>query len=312
MPLYSIQHITRYHYYYPVSVSHHAVYLEPMDLPYQKKQRSRLTTTPLFQDYRQRTDFFGNTLGLFSIQEEHQSLTITAESVVDVFRHVPDIDALPITCGEAVDYFQSSRSAPLEAIQYLFGSSRIPQDPNDALRNYARAIFAPAKPLLQACLDLMQDIQHNFVFDAQATTVDTAVETFFELRRGVCQDFAHFVITVMTAMGIPAKYVSGYILTMPPPGKPRLEGADASHAWVSIYVPEHGWIDLDPTNNLFCADQHITVACGRDFDDVSLVRGAVTGGGAHDLAVAVTVKPVADSATSQHDNRSSIDDGRTL
>ena len=292
MPLYSIKHTTTYKYRYPVSVSHHAVYLEPLKLPYQTCRQFSLTTNPPCLDYRKRKDYFGNTLGFLSIQEVHQQLTITSDSTVEVFRKAPDISAFPVTCSQAIDYCTSSRSVPLEAIQFLFGSSRIPQEPSQEIRSYAEALFLPGKPLLQACQDLMHDIRSNFTFDAEATDINTSVEDFFQLRRGVCQDFAHFVITVMTAVGLPARYVSGYILTNPPPGSPRLEGADASHAWTSAYVPEQGWIDFDPTNNVFCADQHVTVAYGRDFDDVSLVRGAVTGGGEHELDVAVTMSPV--------------------
>ncbi len=291
MPLYSIKHTTSYKYLYPVSASHHAVYLEPMKLPYQTCSQFTLTTNPPYQDYRSRKDYFGNALGFFSIQEEHQALSITSESVVEVHKQAPDLSALPISCCQAIDYFKSSRLSPHEAIQYLFGSARIPQEPSPEIRNYAESIFMPEKPLLQACLDLMSDIKLNFSFDAEATDINTSVEEFFKLRRGVCQDFAHFVITAMTAIGLPAKYVSGYILTIPPPGTPRMEGADASHAWTSVYVPEYGWVDFDPTNNIFCADQHVTLAYGRDFDDVSLVRGAVTGGGEHELDVAVTMLP---------------------
>lgn len=290
MPLYFITHITTYKYHYPVSVSHHAVYLKPLDLLHQKCKKFELTTTPGYQDYRERRDFFGNIRGLFSIQEKHQSLKITSNSIVNVYNQAPDLNSFPVTCKEVKTYFESAQ-APLEAIQYLFGSIRVPQDPSDAIRSYAQSLFPEDKPLLQACLDLMNDIRENFTFDVEATSINTTVDEFFALRRGVCQDFAHFAITVLTAMGIPAKYVSGYILTSPPPGSPRLEGADASHAWVSVYVPQHGWIDFDPTNNLYCADQHVTVAYGRDFDDISLVRGAVTGGGDHDLKVAVTMKP---------------------
>jgi transglutaminase-like putative cysteine protease len=291
MPFYSVKHTTHYKYLYPVSVSHHATFLQPLNLPWQRCSEFSLTTDPACHDYRTRKDYFGNVLGLFSIQEEHQSLVITSESRVEVFKQAPDVNAFPVTCGQAREVFQSSGSVPLEALQYLFGSNRINPDPVDAIREYARSIFLPGKPLLVACQDLMQDIRQNFVFDAEATDVNTSVEDFMSLRRGVCQDFTHFAITLLTAMDLPARYVSGYILTNPPPGKPRLEGADASHAWASVYVPEHGWVDFDPTNHIFCADQHITVAYGRDFEDVSLVRGAVTGGGEHELEVEVTVKP---------------------
>lgn len=296
MPLYSIKHITAYKYHYPVYVSHHATYLKPMDLPCQKCKNYSLETTPACQDYRHRTDYFGNTFGLFSIQEEHQSLRVISKSIVEVFKQPLDISTFSVTCAEAAAYF-ARPNLPLETIQHVFGSPRISHPTDEKILNYARALFAPDKLLLQACADLMHDIKTNFTFDAKATTVETTVSDFFKLKRGVCQDFAHFAITILKAMGLPAKYVSGYILTAPPPGKPHLEGADASHAWVSVYVPEHGWIDFDPTNNLFCSDQHIAVAFGRDFDDVSPIRGAVTGGGSHDLDVSVTVKKSKNPAT---------------
>ncbi|HSH09135.1 MAG TPA: transglutaminase family protein, partial [Oceanipulchritudo sp.] len=270
MPLYSIKHSTRYRYLYPVLVSHHAIYLQPLNLPSQKCREFTLTTDPACTDYRTRVDYFGNISGLFSVQEEHQSLLITSQSIVEAYGKAPDLNALPMTCGQATQLFKSGKSIPLEALQHLFGSNRIQRDPPDALREYAQSVFQPDKPLLQGCLDLMDDLKRNFTFDAEATDVDTSVEDFMKLRRGVCQDFAHFSITVLTAMGLPAKYVSGYILSIPPPGKPRLEGADASHAWVSVYLPQHGWVDFDPTNNIFCSDQHVTLAYGRDFDDVSL------------------------------------------
>ncbi len=292
MPRYAITHTTEYKYLYPVSVSHHAVYLQPLDLPTQDCLDFSLTADPMYQDYRTRLDYFGNRLGLFSIQEEHQSLVITSQSTVDAHGQVPDPGAFPMTCAEARQRFQSGKDIPIEALQYLFESNRIPADPSDAIRRYAAGIFQPEKPVLQACSDLMADIRANFSFDPEATDISTPVEDFLQLRRGVCQDFAHFAITVLTVMGLSARYVSGYILTHPPPGKPRLEGADASHAWVSVFLPGQGWFDFDPTNNIFCADQHVTVALGRDFDDVSLVRGAVTGGGEHELKVAVTMKPL--------------------
>ena len=292
MPLYSIEHTTEYEYLFPVSVSHHAVCLQPLDLPCQTCREFSLTSDPMYQDYRTRKDYFGNTRGLFSIQEEHQTLSITAKSLVDAHGRAPEIGDFPMTCGQAAELMKAGNSVPLEAMQYLFGSSRIPSDPVETIRRYASSLFPPDKPLLQGCLDLMSDIKANFTFDGEATDINTPVEDFMNLKRGVCQDFTHLSITLLRSLGLPARYVSGYILSIPAPGQPRLEGADASHAWVSVYLPGEGWFDFDPTNHIFCADQHVTVAYGRDFDDVSLVRGAVTGGGQHELKVAVTMKPV--------------------
>jgi transglutaminase-like putative cysteine protease len=161
-----------------------------------------------------------------------------------------------------------------------------------ALRRYAAASFPAGRPTLEALLDLTQRIYRDFTYDPRATTVSTPLNQVWRTRRGVCQDFAHFQIGCLRALGLPARYVSGYLVTKPPPGKPRLVGADASHAWVALYCPGVGWIDADPTNNVLPAEHHITVAYGRDFSDVSPVKGVILGGGHHTLSVAVDVTPV--------------------
>jgi transglutaminase-like putative cysteine protease len=178
----------------------------------------------------------------------------------------------------------------LDPNQYLFSSPYVPV--SAALADYARPSFPPGRPLLAAALDLTRRIHQDFEYDSDATTVSTPVEEVLQQRRGVCQDFSHLQIACLRSLGIAARYVSGYMLTMPPPGQPRLIGVDASHAWVSVYCPDLGWVDLDPTNDLMVDTLHVTVACGRDFSDVSPIHGVILGGGEHELEVQVTVRPV--------------------
>lgn len=178
----------------------------------------------------------------------------------------------------------------LETSGYLFDSPMLAAQPDFA--DYGRISFPPGCPLLQGVVDLLQRINREFRFDPRATTIATPVHEVLRLRSGVCQDFAHLGIICLRSLGLPARYVSGYIETIPPPGRSRLVGADASHAWFSVWCPGYGWIDADPTNNLLSADRHITVAWGRDFSDVSPLRGIVLGGGEHKLKVEVDVIPL--------------------
>lgn len=291
MPRYSIQHITRYDYHYPVAQSHHSFYLEPKSLPTQSCESFSIVTDPEMSFCRTRIDYFGNPCGLFSIEQDHDILTIEAESIVDLNKSAPNLSLYPITLGEYEKAIQNKQNN-FEPWQYLYGSEIVKSEPSDEILQYAKNLFQPNKSVVAGCSDLMQDIKNNFIFDPEATDIYTTVEDFFQLKRGVCQDFAHFSISVLQSVGLAARYVNGYILTHPAPGKERLEGADASHAWVSVYIPNYGWLDFDPTNNLFCADEHITVAWGRDFKDISMIRGATRGGGDHDLDVSVTVKPI--------------------
>jgi transglutaminase-like putative cysteine protease len=175
----------------------------------------------------------------------------------------------------------------LEACQFVFGSTLVKLEPWQA--DYAAPSFTPGRPLLGAVSNLTRRIHDDFTFDATATTTGTPLSEVFALHRGVCQDFAHLEIACLRSMGLAARYVSGYLRTVPPPGRPRLIGADASHAWLSVYCPGSGWVDFDPTNNQIPSTEHITLAWGRDFDDVSPIKGVILGGGRHSLSVAVDV-----------------------
>jgi transglutaminase-like putative cysteine protease len=181
-------------------------------------------------------------------------------------------------------------SAGLGAYQFTFESPRIRIRPEFAA--YALESFTPKRPMLEALLDLTTRIHRDFRFDSKVTNVRTPPEDVFRKRRGVCQDFAHVQIACLRSLNLPARYVSGYLRTYPPPGRPRLVGADASHAWVSSYCPGVGWVDLDPTNNVVPSDGHVTLAWGRDYGDVSPLRGLILGGGAHTVKVSVDVEPI--------------------
>jgi transglutaminase-like putative cysteine protease len=290
--IYRVRHQTIYDYVQPVSVSHHVVRLTPRDLPGQRRRASELTVWPVLPFHATtHTDYFGNTVSSFTLPESHTRMTVEASSELEV-QAVP----LPLfsespaweTVRDTVQVDQSREG--LDAYQFVFDSIRVSGKPELAV--YARTSFPPGRPLLEAVLDLTARIHQDFRFDAKATEVTTPVETFFEKRRGVCQDFSHLQIACMRSLGLPARYVSGYLRTIPPPGRPRLVGSDASHAWCAAWCPRFGWVDFDPTNNCVPSDGHITLAWGRDYSDVSPIRGVLLGGAKHSLKVGVDVMPL--------------------
>jgi len=257
-----------------------------------------LTISPEPDDLIERVDFFGNRVHQFSVQESHDELVVDSNSVVTVEPREALLPELSPSCGEVREGVKSRTGEDsLEALQFCFASPQVPL--SDAIDEFAAPFFADDKPFLQAALDLSRHLHETFKFDAKATDVTTPVEAFLELRRGVCQDFAHLMLACLRSQELPGAYVSGYILTQPPPGKPRLIGADASHAWVSVYLPGQGWVQIDPTNDLVCNDQHVVVAWGRDYTDVSLLRGAVTGGGDHEIGIEVTMIPEGEVAVAR-------------
>jgi transglutaminase-like putative cysteine protease len=286
--IYKIQHETKYHYANEVSISHSLVHLTPRGGPWQTclTHELRLSVPPAVT--AEQTDFFGNPISVFTIQEPHRKLFVTALNVVHVLP--PPVPApSSATAWEHVrDFLRTDRhAASLDAYQFTFASPMIPRDPR--FLAYTAPSFPPGRPLLEGLLDLTSRIHADFRFDPTATTIATPLSEVFSLRRGVCQDFAHLEIGCLRALGLAARYVSGYLLTDPPPGQNRLVGADASHAWLSVYSPDACWIDLDPTNNQIPSDKHITLAWGRDYDDVSPIKGVILGGGRHTLQVGVDV-----------------------
>ncbi|MDB5801798.1 MAG: transglutaminase domain protein [Rhodocyclales bacterium] len=289
---YKIEHVTQYAYSRPVGLSFQIAHLHPRSNGEQLCLSHSLLIDPAPERVDEGQDYFGNELARFELVSPHKILTITATSEVDV-RREPDAPEESEKWEDVRQYFAETRwgqDADSAAAEYLFPSPLIPYAP--ALREYASASFTPDAQIAAAALDLMTRIHEDFEFDATATHVTTSVETVLEIRRGVCQDFAHLMIGCLRALGLPARYVSGYLLTQPPPGQPRLIGADASHAWVALYIPQHGWLGLDPTNNIVPGDKHIVLAWGRDFSDVSPLRGVILGGGEHEVDVGVTVTPI--------------------
>jgi transglutaminase-like putative cysteine protease len=292
--LYDITHRTTYGYGSDVSVSHHLAHLQPRELRSQQVTGFKLSVEPAPVVSSERVDYYGNTTNFFSIGSPHDRLVVTARSRVSVTAPLlPEASRTP-AWQQVRDRCASDRLTPdSEMGEFRFDSPNIVR--RQILADYTAASFTKDRPLIDAVVDFNARIFRDFKFDPRATTVATPVEEVFKKRRGVCQDFAHLAIACLRSLGLPARYVSGYLETLPPPGKPRLIGADASHAWFSVWCSGFGWIDADPTNNVLPGDRHITVAWGRDFSDVSPLRGLVVGGSGHSLGVSVDVARVAGS-----------------
>jgi transglutaminase-like putative cysteine protease len=289
--IYKIIHRTTYKYKYPVSVGNHVACLKPRSLPHHQSVHTELVVHPTPVTRTERVDFFGNTLCYFTIQEPHRELVVESLSQVTLAKADPPAPENTLPWEEVARMLPSDHSREgLEAYQFGFESPRIRVRPEFAA--YALQSFTPRRPMAEALRDLTARIHKDFRFDSKVTNVRTPPEEVFKKRRGVCQDFAHVQIACLRSLNLPARYVSGYLRTYPPPGKPRLIGADASHAWVSAYCPGSGWLDMDPTNNVVPSDGHVTLAWGRDYSDVSPLRGLVLGGGAHTLRVGVDMEPL--------------------
>src|SRR5271170_7638149 len=292
--IYRIVHRTTYRYKFPVSLGNHVACLKPRNLPHQRPVRNELTIQPSPATLTQRLDYFGNTLCFFTVQEQHRELVVETCSEVEMEESKPPHIKVPeanLAWEDVAMLLAAERSAAaMEACQFCFESPRIRVRPEYAA--YALQSFTPGRPMVEALLDLTARIHTDFRFDSKSTTVRTPTEEVFRKRRGVCQDFAHVQIACLRSINLAARYVSGYLRTYPPPGKPRLIGADASHAWVSAYCPGIGWLDVDPTNNLVPTNGHVTLAWGRDYGDVSPLRGLILGGGAHKLHVGVDMEPL--------------------
>jgi len=288
--IYNIVHRTTYKYKYPVSVGSHVACLKPRTMAQHQSAHSELRIQPRPATRTERKDFFGNTLCFFTIQEPHRELVVESRSEVKIEGNSAPHPQTP-SWEEVVRMLPEDHSPEgLEAYQFSFESPRIRVRPEFAA--YALQTFTPGRSMQEALLDLTTRIHKEFRFDSKVTNVRTPPEEVFRKRRGVCQDFAQVQIACLRSLNLAARYVSGYLRTYPPPGKPRLVGADASHAWVSAYCPGIGWFDVDPTNNLVPSDGHVTLAWGRDYGDVSPLRGLILGGGSHTLKVGVDMEPV--------------------
>jgi len=289
--IYKIIHRTTYRYTYPVSFGSHVACLKPRSFPGNRLLRYEMHVTPGPTGCTERVDYFGNQLCLFDLHEPHRELSVEARSevLIDHSARLTGESSLP--WEHSAQALASDHSPPsLDACQFQFESPRIRTRPEYAA--YALESFTPGRPMREALLDLTTRIYKDFKFDSKVTTVRTPIEVVFKKRRGVCQDFAHIQIACLRSIHIAARYVSGYLRTYPPPGKARLVGADASHAWVSAYCRGLGWLDMDPTNNVAPSDGHVTLAWGRDYSDVSPLRGLILGGGSHTLDVGVDMEPI--------------------
>lgn len=287
---YTVKHETRYSYTDPVPICHNRVQLAPRQTERQTCRLHRLTVDPEPSVFSKRIDYFGNEVDYFSVQEAHEGLTVTSESVVEVLKPPPLPDALPAWEEVAAKIPADHSFEGLIVHQCALPSPRVV--PTNDLRDYALPSFTTARPIVEAVSDLMLRINTEFAFDPRATTVHTPPQELLELRRGVCQDFAHLAIGCLRSLGLSARYVSGYVCTTPPPNSPRLLGADASHAWISVHCGPAGWIDFDPTNNVIVADAHVTIGWGRDYADVRPIQGVFVGGGDHSMNVGVDVLPM--------------------
>ena len=294
---YVVVHETNYDYEHPVGLSRQVVHLEPRTTSFQTCRAHALRVSPEAEILATSVDAFGNPVTSLCIEADHDSLSVRAESWVDVSaRSYPEDRATPPWDAVRARLAYRAGRAPhphdLEAARFLFESTRVRN--KRELAEWTLACFPPGRPLLEGVRALMNRIHVELKFDPTATTVSTPVMEVFERRRGVCQDFAHLMLSCLRSMGLAARYVSGYLLTRPPPGRPRLVGADASHAWISVYCPDYGWVDADPTNGLFPSLEHVTLGWGRDYDDVIPLRGVLLGGGDHELEIKVTVAPASD------------------
>jgi len=291
---YQIFHDTCYHYDSPVSLAQQLAHLWPRECAWQRCTEQQLLISPEPTSRRDELDVFGNPLTRLAFERPHDQLQVGARLTVEVLaRTVLDFNQSPAweRTRDALTY--SSQPLPadvLEACRYRFQSPYVHL--KRSFVEFSQSCFPPGRPLLLGVQDLMEKIFSEFTFDAEATQVATPLVEVLERRRGVCQDFAHLMLACVRSRGLAARYVSGYLLTQPPPGQPRLIGADASHAWVSVFCPVLGWVDFDPTNDVQPALEHITLAWGRDFSDVSPLRGVILGGGNHDPEVSVTVMPL--------------------
>jgi transglutaminase-like putative cysteine protease len=287
---YRVSHRTTYKYQSEVAYSRLVGHLAPRATPRQRSLGFELKLSPVPAKRFVRSDYFGNTTNWFIIDESHSELEILAQSHVSV-------DPVPVFAAQAGSSWETVRASfdfpadpqTLEALQFTFDTPLTA--PNDDVVAYARRSFERGRPLLACVLDVNTRIHTDFTFDKEATDTRTTVKEAFALRAGVCQDLAQVGLATIRSMGLAARYVSGYLLTHPPPGRARLVGADASHAWFSVWIPPHGWIDFDPTNNVLPSSEHVTVAWGRDYADVAPIHGIVTGGGEHEVEVAVDMIP---------------------
>ncbi|HEX5048761.1 MAG TPA: transglutaminase family protein [Gammaproteobacteria bacterium] len=295
--IYDIRHRTTFTYEDVVSVSHHVLHLTPRRHRRQRCLSSAMLVDPAPAVDSSGEDYFGNPVHYLTVQEPHERLVVESRSRVEVVSGGAAVDLEASKPWEEVRELLAEGAADdllLQTFEFTFDSPY--SAGNDDVRDYALRSFAPGRPILAAAMDLTTRIYREFEYRGGVSDVSTPVRDVFAMRKGVCQDFAHFEIACLRSLGLAARYVSGYLLTHPAPGKEKLVGSDASHAWLSVWSAEAGWVDFDPTNNLIPDVEHVTVGWGRDYGDVSPINGFIVGGGSHQVAVAVDVNPVASAA----------------
>jgi transglutaminase-like putative cysteine protease len=286
---YKVRHETQYAYNERVPMSYNQAHILPRDFPWQEVRQSRITIEPEPDEINERVDAYGNRVTYYSIQHSHDTSRTLVEFEVSIdAAQRPDRSRSTTLWHTLAADLEPDLPGPLQSLRPWKYDSPLVGTLSE-ITKYAEEVFDQHATLLDACGGLMQRIYEDFTFDPDSTDVDTPVLDAFKARRGVCQDFSHIMLAGLRGMGLPARYMSGYLETLPPPGQAKLEGADASHAWVAVYDPQLGWIDLDPTNNLWPTDQHITLGWGRDFSDVIPIRGVVIGGEEQELDVKVDV-----------------------
>ena len=286
---YRVKHTTHYRYSDPVPLSQNQLRLTPRNRGGQKVLRRKFRVTPEPEHLTHRRDYFANTLSYFDIYRPHEELIVTMVADVELSRMPLVRPTVSVSWESIAASLQSDFSANgLHRYQFTFASPLVPECA--AARDYALKSFTKDRPIVDAILELNQRIHKDFTYDPSATTVSTPVAEVFHKRRGVCQDLAHVGIACLRSMKLASRYVSGYVRTYRPAGQAQLVGADASHAWLSVFAGPFGWIDIDPTNNLVVQNEHITLAVGRDYRDVCPINGLFIGGGQQTLEVAVKMK----------------------
>lgn len=293
--IYQLSHTTSYNYESGVTFCHNIATLKPKSMLGQTLIDYQLEISPEPTEISERLDFFGNTVTRFSIQKLHTELKVTAKSKIirdntlapDIYK---DINAKNSTLSDALVALKSVSPELLNIKQFILESILI-ANITPEIKTYAEVSFKPNRPVFEAAYELMQRIFTDFEFNTKVTNVATPIHEVIKEKKGVCQDFAQIAIACVRSVGLPARYVSGYIETLPPPGKVKLIGADASHAWFSVYIPNFGWVDFDPTNNQIPKNQHIVVSHGRDYYDVPPLKGVIFSAGKNKMKVSVDIRP---------------------
>ncbi|MDB5372046.1 MAG: transglutaminase domain protein [Belnapia sp.] len=296
--IYRVRHTTRYAYGSTVDLASHLLHLLPRELPGQQVLAAEIIAEPAGSRRRDGFDHFGNHVTWLFVDVPHGVFEVTGDATVDVGFAVPPPAAATLAWEAVADLARAGGPAAWQAAEFTFDSPMVRIEP--AAGAYAASSFPAGRPVLEGLLELNLRIRREFTYRSGVTDLSTPVAEVLRRREGVCQDFSHLMISALRALGLPARYVSGYIRTYPPPGQPRRRGTDQSHAWVGAWLgPEHGWVGVDPTNGVVVRDEHLVVGWGRDYADVSPVSGVVLGGGDHRLTIAVDLEPIEATAAAE-------------